>query len=128
LGVAVANFEEAQICIQPLQQLEYTYRGEYGIARRHYFVKGEPRTHHLHMVEVSSTTWKESLFFRDYLREHREAAAEYARIKMQLGACCDRERYQAEKGAFIAQVLRQMPQAATAVCHKNTNLKSDESR
>ena len=54
IGVAVANFEEAIRCVPLLEQLGYTYRGENGIPRRHYFVKGNPRTHHLHMLEIAS--------------------------------------------------------------------------
>jgi GrpB-like predicted nucleotidyltransferase (UPF0157 family) len=58
IGVAVCSFEEARRCIKPLEKLGYLYRGEHGIARRHYFVKGKPRSHHLHMVEVDSENWK----------------------------------------------------------------------
>mgnify|MGYP001095876825 CR=1 FL=1 len=51
IGVAVESFEEATVCIQPVERLGYEYRGEYGIPRRHFFVKGDPRTHHIHMNE-----------------------------------------------------------------------------
>ncbi|MCJ7551153.1 MAG: GrpB family protein, partial [Anaerolineae bacterium] len=54
IGIAVTSFEEARVCIQPIQQLGYEYRGELKIPRRHYFVKGDPRTHHLHMNEIDS--------------------------------------------------------------------------
>jgi GrpB-like predicted nucleotidyltransferase (UPF0157 family) len=47
--VGVAGFDEAVCALRPLG---YCYRGEHGIPRRHYFVKGDPRTHHLHMVEA----------------------------------------------------------------------------
>jgi GrpB-like predicted nucleotidyltransferase (UPF0157 family) len=110
ISVAVANFEEAQVCIEPIERLGYIYRGEYGIPRRHYFVRGEPRTHHLHMVEIASAGWKENLFFRDYLREHPEAAADYARTKIRLAKYLRSERqdYQSEKGMFIQQILSKM--------------------
>jgi GrpB-like predicted nucleotidyltransferase (UPF0157 family) len=110
IGVAVSNFEEAQVCIVPLEQLGYIYRGEYGIPRRHYFVKGEPRTHHLHMVEIASAGWKGNLFFRDYLKQHPEAAAEYARIKIRLAQDppSQRQNYQTEKGVFIQHILGKM--------------------
>src|SRR5215208_5776846 len=54
IGVAVANFEQAAVCIEPMQTLGYEYKGEFGIPRRHFFTQGEPRTHHLHMNEISS--------------------------------------------------------------------------
>lgn len=84
IGIAVQNFEEAAICIKPIEQLRYEYRGEHGIPRRHYFVKGDPRTHHIHMVEANSRDWETMLLFRDYLIQHPEFAEEYAELKVQL--------------------------------------------
>src|SRR5689334_1122677 len=49
IAIAVRSFEEARVCIQPVESLGYRYRGENGIPRRHFFVKGNPRTHHIHM-------------------------------------------------------------------------------
>lgn len=72
IGVAVENFEAAAICIQPLAAIGYRYRGEMGIPRRHYFVKGDPITHHLHMNEISSADWQQQIAFRDYLRQHTD--------------------------------------------------------
>ncbi len=109
IGVAVANFEEAVRCIPLMEQLGYSYKGENGIPRRHYFVKGEPRTHHLHMLEAASEEWKNHLLFRDYLRGNAEAARAYANLKRQLAAsfAADREAYQTGKERFINAVLRQ---------------------
>ena len=59
-----------------------------GMPFRRYFrkdVNGE-RAYHLHAVEVGSSFWVEHLLFRDYLRVHPEAAAEYARLKRELAA------------------------------------------
>jgi GrpB-like predicted nucleotidyltransferase (UPF0157 family) len=108
IGIAVSNFEEAAICIAPLEQLGYVYRGENGVPRRHYFRKGNPRTHHLHMNEVTSRDWENQILFRDYLRQHPEAAQEYAALKTRLARQYerDRERYLFEKALFIEEVLR----------------------
>lgn len=109
IGIAVNNFEEAQVCIAPMQALGYEYKGEFGIPRRHYFIKGEPRTHHVHMVEKDSHDWEAMNLFRDYLRVHQEAAREYADLKLRL-ACehrNDRETYTDRKGPFIQMVLEQ---------------------
>jgi GrpB-like predicted nucleotidyltransferase (UPF0157 family) len=38
---ALACFEDGQRCVEPMQRLGYEYRGEYGIAGRHFFVRGE---------------------------------------------------------------------------------------
>jgi GrpB-like predicted nucleotidyltransferase (UPF0157 family)/predicted phosphodiesterase len=107
IAVAVADFDEARRCIAPLEGLGYTYRGENGIPRRHYFVKGEPRTHHLHMLERDSDEWRRHLFFRDHLRAHDEVARAYARLKQSLAERYphDRGAYTEAKGAFIARVL-----------------------
>jgi GrpB-like predicted nucleotidyltransferase (UPF0157 family) len=108
IGIAVADFEEAARCVQPLQQLGYLYRGPNGIPRRHYFVKGDPITHHLHMVEIQSENWASMLRFRDHLRAHPETAQAYAALKQRLAEQfpSDRSAYQAGKAAFIEQVMR----------------------
>lgn len=108
LGVAVENFERAAVCIEPLEGLGYVYRGENGIPRRHYFSKGDPRTHHLHMNEISSLDWENHILFRDFLIDHPELAGEYARLKMELAGRfpLDREAYLDGKGPFIERVLR----------------------
>ena len=55
IAIAVEEFERTRVCIDPLIALGYTFRGENGIPRRHYFQKGEPCTHHVHMVEKPVT-------------------------------------------------------------------------
>ena len=70
IGVAIHTFEEATIFIKPIEKLGYNYKGENGIPRRHYFVKGNPRTHHIHMIEVHSCSWRNMLLFRDNLIQH----------------------------------------------------------
>ena len=107
IGIAVTSFEEARVCIQPIEQLGYEYRGEYGIPRRHFFVKGNPRTHHIHINEIDSHDWQNQVLFCDYLIQHPELAEEYAALKAELAQrhSTDREAYQDGKGQFIEQVL-----------------------
>jgi GrpB-like predicted nucleotidyltransferase (UPF0157 family) len=107
LLVGVENFEAARVCVAPLEALGYEYRGEYGIARRHYFVKGMPRTHHLHMHEVASEAWRSQLGFRDALRADPQLARHYAEAKTRLAAMHgrDREGYQAAKDEVIGAML-----------------------
>ena len=108
IGIAVRDFEEARACVGPIEQLGYQYRGENGIPRRHFFVKGEPRTHHLHMVEESSGNWRAMLRFRDYLIEHPEIAQEYADLKTRLALRfqTDRQAYRDGKSPFIECILK----------------------
>lgn len=114
IGIAVTSFEEARVCISPVEQLGYEYKGEFGIPRRHYFVKGDPRTHHIHMNEMGSPDWENQVLFRDYLMQHPESAEEYAALKMELAQRypTDREAYLDGKAPFIEQVL-EMARAAS---------------
>ena len=108
MAVAVANFEAARVCIEPIEQLGYVYKGELGIPRRHYFRKGDPRTHHLHMNEINSQDWQNQILFRDYLRQHPEVAQAYGALKLKLAARYERdpEGYLQAKAPFIEEVLR----------------------
>jgi GrpB-like predicted nucleotidyltransferase (UPF0157 family) len=105
--VGVEDFDRARVCVEPMAAIGYDYRGENGIPRRHYFVKGEPRTHHLHMVEVGSDAWSTTLRFRDLLRTHSDLASEYAHEKERLAALYrdDRGAYQREKDEVVERIL-----------------------
>ena len=77
---------------------------------RHYFVKRNAagrRTHHLHMLEVSSDRWHGALDFRDYLRAHSDAACEYAALKRRLARRIYRDagEYTEAKAPFIQRIL-----------------------
>ncbi len=104
---AVESFEAARGCIESIERLGYSYRGEHGIPRRHYFVKGKPRTHHLHVVERDSRDWEITLLFRDHLIQHPSKLRQYAALKAKLAArfARDRKAYQQGKAAFIEAVL-----------------------
>lgn len=107
IAIAVKNFEEARVCIKPIEQLGYEYKGEFGIPRRHYFVKGNPRTHHIHMNEISSRDWEDQITFRNYLIRHQEMAKEYAELKLELAQRypTDRQAYTDGKTSFVNHVL-----------------------
>ncbi len=108
IAIAIKNYEEARVCIQPIVELGYEYKGELGIPRRHYFVKGEPRTHHIHMNEIGSQDWIDQIEFRDYLTRHPETAQEYVDLKLALAGRfpMDRQSYLEGKAPFIQKVLR----------------------
>ena len=108
IAIAVKDFEEARICINPLCDMGYTFKGENGIPRRHYFLKGEPCTHHIHMLEKDSEEWEKLILFRDYLRSHQNTAEEYNQLKRNLSERLqgDRKAYQDAKGDFVEAVIR----------------------
>jgi GrpB-like predicted nucleotidyltransferase (UPF0157 family) len=74
---------------------------------RLFFVKGQPRTHHLHVVERDSDVWTDMLLFRDFLLDHPEVAAQYLSFKRQLAErfAAKRESYTRGKGPFIESAL-----------------------
>ena len=108
LGIAVDEFENARTCIEPLTDIGYSFRGEHGIPRRHYFTKGDPTTHHIHMVEEYSDEWTKLIRFRDLLRADPKTAEDYRSLKLDLWERLsgDRKAYQAAKAAFIGKVLQ----------------------
>lgn len=65
------------------------------------------RTHHLHMVERDSKLW-ERLYFRDYLREHKDVAKQYEKIKIKIAEEFpnDRESYTKAKKEFISLITK----------------------
>lgn len=107
IAVAMQEIADVERCVTALEQIGYEYRGEQGIPGRHFFGKGEPRTHHLHIVEMDSEFWRNHLLFRDYLGKHREVAAKYEKLKRELAEKYkgNREAYTEGKAAFIEGVL-----------------------
>lgn len=65
------------------------------------------RVAHLHLVERTSPRWRETLVFRDALRERPGLADAYAEVKRAAAAAHadDREAYTAAKAGFIEQAL-----------------------
>ncbi len=110
IGIAVRDFDEAFSTVEPLERLGYIFRGEKGVPRRHYFVKGPPerRTHHLHMLEQTSDEWYNLLRFRDFLRENPKAVKAYGTLKTGLAQTFldDREAYMKGKHNFIQRILK----------------------
>ena len=111
--VGIGTFEDGEKCVAALEQLGYEYKGENGIPGRHFFGKGSPRTHHLHMLVVGGDFWKHHLLFRDYLIANRHVAEEYNNLKIDLAARVpeDREAYTSGKESFVKRTLREAKNA-----------------
>jgi GrpB-like predicted nucleotidyltransferase (UPF0157 family) len=88
--------------------LGYEHKGEYGIPRRHYFNKREPRAIHVHANEPASTDYQNHILFRDYLRANHERAREYEALKRLLAQryADDREGYTVNKTSFVLETLK----------------------
>ncbi len=106
LGLRSYPLDEAGV--RALESLGYEYRGEFGIPGRQFFRKGEPRSHHVHAVELGSDLWVSHLAFRDRLRDHPEEAARYASLKRELVSRYrnERGRYTEAKAPFIEELLQ----------------------
>ncbi len=87
---------------------EYDPSHEDEFPERRHFGRGRTpaQVYHLHAVEVTTEFWKRHVLFRDYLRTHPEAAAEYGRLKKDLAARYGRDRdgYTDAKGPFIREI------------------------
>ncbi len=69
-----------------------------------------PHTHHVHVVQSGGAEERRTLAFRDYLREHAEAARQYESLKCDLASqhsAADFSSHQAyadAKGAFVNRI------------------------
>jgi len=71
-----------------------------------------PHTHHVHLVEIGGVEEQRTLAFRDYLREHDDAAREYERLKRSLtknltpSNAATREAYGLAKTDFVERIVK----------------------
>lgn len=75
---------------------------------RHYFNKGEPRTHQIHMYESGNRYLLEQLAFRDFLRNNAEERLQYEALKQKLASrhSTNKHQYAVEKTDFVKGVCR----------------------
>ena len=111
----LAVVEDAAHAARLLPVLErhgYEYRPNDGVPDRAFLAKGPRtnRTHYLSLTEVGNACYRESVGFRDYLRDHPTVAAEYDRLKRELAEEYgeDRPTYTAKKEPFVLRVLERV--------------------
>jgi GrpB-like predicted nucleotidyltransferase (UPF0157 family) len=77
------------------------------------FHKSSPRLHNLHIVRSGSWAAIRPLLFRDYLRQHPDALAEYAALKRRLaGETRNMPTYTLNKTDFIERIIEQAARQA----------------
>jgi GrpB-like predicted nucleotidyltransferase (UPF0157 family) len=117
IQVSVAALEPVAPFRRPLTQLGYVYRADNPERTKRYFREppGRRRTH-VHVRRAGSFSEQWALLFRDYLRAHREAAAEYEAVKRRLAIRFrdDRHAYTDGKGPFMWEVIRRADEWAQA--------------
>jgi GrpB-like predicted nucleotidyltransferase (UPF0157 family) len=108
------SLDDALHFVPAMEAIGYQYIPEYedNLPERRYFVRPPGRGYavtrlfHVHAVETTSRFWRRHQAFRDYLRAHPDACAEYAALKRRLadeyGA--DREGYTEAKSEFITRI------------------------
>lgn len=86
--IGLPDFSVADSRVPQIVALGYEYFKKYEdeMPYRRYFAKNlnTVRTHQIHIVETGSEFWERHLFFRDYLRQNRETADDYAALKKRL--------------------------------------------
>jgi GrpB-like predicted nucleotidyltransferase (UPF0157 family) len=108
LNVVVPAREDTPEAIARLASLGYVHEGDKGILGREAFLwpVGTVR-HHLYVCARDNAEYRRQVAFRDYLREHRDAAQRYEALKRDLAERFhhDRTAYSEGKTAFVEAVL-----------------------
>ncbi|MCR5085990.1 MAG: GrpB family protein [Lachnospiraceae bacterium] len=84
IDVVIADATKLEPTVAALANIGYVHEGNGGIVGREVFGydgKEHLRKHHLYVCTEDSPELRRHLTFRDYLRAHPEAVAEYSRVK-----------------------------------------------
>jgi GrpB-like predicted nucleotidyltransferase (UPF0157 family) len=107
-----SNLESFDLRRADFERIGFAWKGEFGILGRRYLPlygeSGDVAFVHLHVFQNGAPEAAAHLSFRDYLRSHPDAAAEYDMLKKRLAAehRNNRELYTQLKDEFIGRVLR----------------------
>lgn len=107
IAVELHSFELGFACVSELSELGYRHRILAELPDRHYWSKGEPRTHQIHMFRPGSRYLADALCFRDKLLSSTTLRNKYQDFKILL---CNnhgnaKHEYAAAKTVFIQSVL-----------------------
>lgn len=103
----VLNISEVDKATKSMENLGYEAKGEYGIPFRRYFQKSAlARTHNVHIFEKNSAEIERHIFFRDWMRTHKDDRDAYAKLKITLAEKFpnDIDSYCLGKDTFIASI------------------------
>ncbi len=113
IQVSVAALQPMAAYLEPLTAIGYTHLPHEDDAVCPFFHRPErwPHSHHIHVVEHGGLEERRTLAFRDYLRDHRDAAHDYEQLKQALAArlggdtAVAREAYAQGKSQFIDEIV-----------------------
>ena len=109
IDVVISDHTPLESVIAALSAIGYQHEGDLGIPQREAFRydgKHHLQAHHLYVCPESSPELHHHTAFRDYLRSHPEAAAEYVRIKLEAARLYpeDVEGYISHKSSCISRL------------------------
>lgn len=107
IAVEVSDLREINKYTNLLNQLGYVSLGNAILPDRYYFIKGNPRTHQIHLYEKNNKFLKDQIFFRDILRTNSVIKNEYEVLKLKLAEANqnNKHKYADMKTEFITSVL-----------------------
>ncbi|MCM3791619.1 GrpB family protein [Domibacillus indicus] len=110
IAIELKDFQDGEKCVKPLEKLGYSYKGTNVLPDRHYFNKGEPRTHQIHMYQSGNRYLLEQLSFREYLRKNESARNQYEKLKQELSLVSkgNKHKYSKDKTDFVKSILDKM--------------------
>jgi GrpB-like predicted nucleotidyltransferase (UPF0157 family) len=109
IAVEVGEYADGDRCAAGLARLGYRHRIIPELPERHYFSKGEPRTHQIHLYAAGNAYLRRQIAFRDCLRKNENLRNEYQKLKETLAAAhrADKLAYAEAKSDFIERALSQ---------------------
>lgn len=111
IDVVIDTIADLQEAVKKLEINGYIYEGDLGIADRYAFKyegKHHLNLHHLYVCPQNSEELHRHITFRNFLRNHPEAVAEYSRIKKKGAKLYPNniEKYIEFKSACIAELYK----------------------
>ena len=109
---SIDNLEDFEKYLQPLKNLGYQYHAEIEkeTPDRKFFQRRiiDAPWFHLSLAQIDSVFWIDHILFRDYLRTHPEALAEYETLKEKLATkhVTDFGKYNSDKTEFITSIIQ----------------------
>jgi GrpB-like predicted nucleotidyltransferase (UPF0157 family) len=102
------DVNDAVISALIAQGYNYIKQYEVNMPYRRYFQKKNKdgvRTHQIHLVEIKNEFWRRQLLFRNYLRDHPDAAQRYEKLKLELAQqFSDTNEYASAKSEFCNEI------------------------
>ncbi len=112
IAMGIQQLDQASQYITVLESLGYVYMPELEaeLPERRFLWRVAPggQRYHISLTEIHRPVWEQPLAFRDYLRLHPEAAAEYGKLKEKLAAQSgsDIGAYIYGKTEFVERILQ----------------------